>query len=163
MHPVERLRYVARATGYPQSTVVAEAARWQCTFTNTLHPGTVTIVKHLDGAPSGTFPFTSSLPGSASFDLSPTASSDATRSFSVPAGTYSVAEGAHAPYSLAASCTGGSTPTVIVVQPDATIARTQLGCRCSGSGDLLGVRRARCPGRGFPVRPGRSASDSGRS
>ncbi|MEX1217869.1 MAG: hypothetical protein WEA11_05045 [Acidimicrobiales bacterium] len=27
MHPVERLRYVARATGYPQSVIVAETAR----------------------------------------------------------------------------------------------------------------------------------------
>lgn len=34
MHPVERLRYVARATGYPQSTVVAEAARALASFTS---------------------------------------------------------------------------------------------------------------------------------
>jgi translation initiation factor 2B subunit (eIF-2B alpha/beta/delta family) len=34
MHPIERLRYVARATGYPQGMVVEEAARALATFTS---------------------------------------------------------------------------------------------------------------------------------
>ena len=32
MHPVERLRYVARATGYPQSVIVSETARALASF-----------------------------------------------------------------------------------------------------------------------------------
>jgi len=34
MHPIERLRYVARATGYPQSVIVAEAARALASFSS---------------------------------------------------------------------------------------------------------------------------------
>ena len=34
MHPIERLRYVARATGYPQGAIVAEAARALASFTS---------------------------------------------------------------------------------------------------------------------------------
>ena len=99
--------------GFP----VAEASSWRCTFTNTLKDGTLTIVKDLVGAPSATFGFTSTVPGHGSFSLSPTASTDDSVTFTVPAGTYQVAEVGAAPYTAQAACSPGSTPTAIVVTP----------------------------------------------
>jgi uncharacterized repeat protein (TIGR01451 family) len=108
----------------PVGLTVAESAHWQCKFTNTLHNGTITIVKDLNGAPSGSFGFTSNVPGHTAFTLQPTAGTNASTSFSVPAGTYAVAEGGHAPYALGAVCTTGSTPAAIVVTADATTTCT---------------------------------------
>jgi uncharacterized repeat protein (TIGR01451 family) len=104
--------------------VLAEGSHWQCTFTNTVHNGTVKIVKKLVDAPAGTFPFTSNIAGHTSFDLHATKATDGTMSFSVPPGTYSAAEGIHGAYTLASSCSQGSTPAAIVVTPDATTTCT---------------------------------------
>lgn len=98
--------------------VVGEGSTWQCTFTNTLHGGSIRVVKDLQAAPSGTFGFTSSIPGHADFQLEPTAGNDASMTFPVAAGTYAVAEGPHGPYALSATCDHGSTPNNIVVSPD---------------------------------------------
>ena len=108
----------------PVGLAVAESSHWQCKFTNTLHNGTITIVKDLNGAPSGSFGFTSNVPGHTAFTLQPTAGANASTSFSVAPGTYSAAEGAHAPFALGATCDHSSTPAAIVVTPDTTTTCT---------------------------------------
>jgi hypothetical protein len=55
MHPIERLRYVARATGYPQSTVVGEAARALASFTSDPQ-GLVTACRRLVSRQPGSAP-----------------------------------------------------------------------------------------------------------
>ncbi len=55
MHPIERLRYVARATGYPQGTVVAEAARALASFTSDPQ-GLVTACRRLVSRQPGSAP-----------------------------------------------------------------------------------------------------------
>src|SRR6478735_7959229 len=55
MHPIERLRYVARATGYPQSMVVAEAARALASFTSDPQ-GLVTACRRLVSRQPGSAP-----------------------------------------------------------------------------------------------------------
>ena len=108
----------------PTGLVVGEASSWRCTFANALKDGTLTIVKDLQGAPSGTFSFTSTVPGHEAFTLSPTDDVDAAVSFTVPAGTYQVAEAGAPPYTTGASCSPGSTPAAIVVSPAATTTCT---------------------------------------
>ena len=103
---------------------MSEAAHWQCTFTNTLHPGTLRVVKVLHGAPSGTFDFTSNVPGHPSFTLQPSAGHDAVMTLSAAAGSYTVAEGAHAPYALTAMCDNDSTPAHVAIRPDVTTTCT---------------------------------------
>jgi hypothetical protein len=55
MHPIERLRYVARATGYPQTMVVAEAARALASFTSDPQ-GLVTACRRLVSRQPGSAP-----------------------------------------------------------------------------------------------------------
>ena len=55
MHPIERLRYVARATGYPQSMVVGEAARALASFTSDPQ-GLVTACRRLVSRQPGSAP-----------------------------------------------------------------------------------------------------------
>jgi len=55
MHPIERLRYVARATGYPQSMVVGEAARALASFTDDPQ-GLVTACRRLVSRQPGSAP-----------------------------------------------------------------------------------------------------------
>jgi hypothetical protein len=55
MHPIERLRYVARATGYPQSAVVGEAARALASFTSDPQ-GMVTACRRLVSRQPGSAP-----------------------------------------------------------------------------------------------------------
>jgi hypothetical protein len=55
MHPIERLRSVARATGYPQSTVVGEAARALASFTSDPQ-GLVTACRRLVSRQPGSAP-----------------------------------------------------------------------------------------------------------
>ncbi len=102
----------------PTGLVLAEGSAWQCTFTNTLNPGSIRIIKDLQGAPSGTFDFTSNIPGHTAFQLHPTAAVDAFTTFAVPAGSYAVAEGPHGPFALNATCNNNSDPAHILVSPD---------------------------------------------
>lgn len=55
MHPIERLRYVARATGYPQSMIVGEAARALASFTSDPQ-GLVTACRRLVSRQPGSAP-----------------------------------------------------------------------------------------------------------
>lgn len=55
MHPIERLRYVARATGYPQSTIVSEAARALAAFADDPQ-GLVTACRRLVSRQPGSAP-----------------------------------------------------------------------------------------------------------
>lgn len=55
MHPIERLRYVARATGYPQSVIVAEAARALASFSGDPQ-GLVTACRRMVSRQPGSAP-----------------------------------------------------------------------------------------------------------
>lgn len=55
MHPIERLRYVARATGYPQGAIVAESARALAAFTSDPQ-GLVTACRRLVSRHPGSAP-----------------------------------------------------------------------------------------------------------
>ena len=55
MHPIERLRFVARATGYPADVIVAEAARALASFSDDPH-GLVTACRRLVSRQPGSAP-----------------------------------------------------------------------------------------------------------
>lgn len=55
MHPIERLRFVARATGYPAEVVVTEAARALASFADDPH-GLVTACRRLVSRQPGSAP-----------------------------------------------------------------------------------------------------------
>ena len=55
MHPIERLRFVARATGYPADVIVAEAARALASFADDPH-GLVTACRRLVSRQPGSAP-----------------------------------------------------------------------------------------------------------
>jgi uncharacterized repeat protein (TIGR01451 family) len=112
----------------PVNLAVGEQQAWLCTFTNTAANGTIRIVKAVDGAPGGTFGFTSTIPNHTSFSLSPANDNNASVDFPVaplPNGTYAVAESSASPFSLAsASCSDNSPIGAISVSPGELVTCT---------------------------------------
>ncbi|MCB0957918.1 MAG: DUF11 domain-containing protein [Acidimicrobiales bacterium] len=113
----------------PTSLTVDEGQAWRCTFVNTAHPGTITVVKDAYGA-NGTFPFTSDVPDLGNFSLttSPVTAMRGTAStdtITVPVGTYAVAEQVPSRWTLSdAVCTGEQSPSSVFVGPGQDVVCT---------------------------------------
>lgn len=103
----------------PVGLEVAEGQSIRCTFVNTAHPGTITVVKKAEVA-NGTFDFSSDVPDLGDFSLTTQGGAlggqASTKTITVPVGTYSIAEDTPAPWTLTgATCTGEQSPASVFV------------------------------------------------
>jgi uncharacterized protein (TIGR03437 family) len=108
-------------SGTPAAVIVAPGAMTTCTFTNTLQPGSITVVDHALGG-NGTFAFTSNF-GLTSLT---TVGGTTSRTFAglTPGASYNVSETVPAGWTqTGATCTSG-TPAAITVTAGATTTCT---------------------------------------
>ncbi len=141
----------ATIAGAKATFTAATDANIICTYTNTRQTATVTINKSTTGG-NGTFPFTSTIPGKANFNLVTSGGSATTGSFTVNTGTYDITESVPGGWSLTnLDCTGAA--SVVKANPKLTVTLAQsqnVVCTFSNARDTanLTVKKIAVGGEG---------------